>query len=204
MQQGRSEARFLTKCSSASLSHKWEQPRLPAPLPRLAVVEFTLKDFPKRRVREAIETSDGVELPHVDVAVGHAGWIDMEKHRLADCERVSVGAELHNLMQLAFEMDRGLFNPRRLDLHARNRSEAGFGKLRVVLGDGVRGVDHLPPHRPRDHVEAELAGPPYVFQGMFLAAIWVARDRQRDHRRDDADNGEKAERRQIGNPRDAQ
>src|SRR5215470_13972010 len=153
-------------------------PRLPAPLPRLAVVEFTLKDFPKRRVREAIETSDGVELPHVDVAVGHAGWIDMEKHRLADCERVSVGAELHNLMQLAFEMDRGLFNPRRLDLHARNRSEAGFGKLRVVLGDGVRGVDHFPPHRPRDHVEAELAGLPHVFQGMLLAAVGVARDRQ--------------------------
>src|SRR5215467_8683177 len=109
-------------------------------LARLSIVELAFEDFSERRVREAIQTPDWIELPHIDVAVGHASRIDVEKHHLPDDERVPVGAQLNDLMQLAFEMDRDLFDSWRLDFHARDRCEAGLGKLRLLLGDGVSGV----------------------------------------------------------------
>src|SRR5262249_39724434 len=109
--------------------------------------------------------------------------------------------ELNDLMQLALEMDRDLFDSWGLDFRAGDRSEAGFGKFRVLLGDGVRGINHLPPHWLRHHVDAKLIGLPDVFQGVLLAAVGITCDRQRDHWRDDTHNREETERRQIGNPR---
>ena len=46
----------------------WARPTLA----RLAIVELALEDFSERHVEEAVETPDGIELPHVDVAVGYA------------------------------------------------------------------------------------------------------------------------------------
>jgi hypothetical protein len=99
--------------------------------------------------------------------------------------------ELNDLVQLAFKMDRDFFDSWRLDLHAQNRSEAGLGKLRAFFGNGIRGVNHLSPHWECHYVNAKLAGLPYVLQGMLLATVGIARDRQRDHWWDNAHNREK-------------
>jgi hypothetical protein len=134
-----------------------------AALPWLAIRELTLEDFSERCIIEAIEAPDRIELPHIDVAIGHASRIDVEKDDLADDERVSIGAKLNDLMQPALEMDRDLFDPRHVDPHTADRSEPGLGKLRIFLGDGVRAVNHLPPHRLCHQVDAKLTGLPYMF-----------------------------------------
>src|SRR6476619_7198651 len=95
-------------------------------LPRLTVLELAMEDFAKRHVLEAVEASDRIELLHVDIAIGHAGRIDVHIDDLADHQRVPVGSEPDDLVQLALEMDRHLFDPRRLDLQARDRREAGL------------------------------------------------------------------------------
>lgn len=135
------------------------------------------KDFSKRRVKEAIEAPDGIELPHIDVAIRHASWIDVEQDHLANDERVSIGAKFNELMKLALEMDRDFFDSRRLDPHARDRGQASFDKLRVFLVDSVRGVDHLSPYRLRYHVNAKLTALPYVLQGVLFATVGIACDR---------------------------
>ena len=146
-------------------------------LSRLTITELTLEDFSKCRVKETIEAPDGIELPHIDVPISDASWIDVEQDNLADDERVSIGAKLDDLMQLALEMDRGLFDSRRLDPHARDRGQAGLGKLRISLVDGIRGVDHLSPYRLCYHVDAELTALPYMFQCVLFATVGIACDR---------------------------
>jgi hypothetical protein len=69
----------------------------------LAITELTLEDFSKRRVKEAIEAPDGIEHPHIDVAIRHASWIDVEQDHPANDERVSIGAKLNELMKLALD-----------------------------------------------------------------------------------------------------
>src|SRR5258708_7088088 len=159
-------------------------------LPRLTVEKLALENLAERDVLEAVEPADRIELLHVDVAAGHAGRIDMHIDHLADHQRMAVRAKLDYLVQLALENDRHLLDPRRLDLHARDRGEAGLFELAVPLRNAVGRIHHLLPHALRHHVEAELAILSHVLQRVLLAAVGVARNRQRDHRRDDADHGE--------------
>src|SRR6516164_11102562 len=49
----------------------------------------------------------------------------------------------------------------------------------------------------RHHVEAEFASLAHVLERMLLGAVGIAHDCQRDHRRNDADHGEKGKRREI-------
>src|SRR5271170_4474746 len=87
-------------------------------LARLAVDEFALENLADRRIEEAVEAADRVELAHVDIFTGHAGRIDVHIDHLADHQRMPVGAELDHPLELALKMDRHLFDARRLDLHA--------------------------------------------------------------------------------------
>src|ERR1700726_1221265 len=94
-------------------------------LARLAVVKFALEDFAERRIEEAVEAADRIELAHVDIFAGHAGRVDVHIDHLADDQRMPVGAELEHAFELALEMDRHLLDPRRLDLQARGRGGGG-------------------------------------------------------------------------------
>src|SRR5580700_6001051 len=85
-------------------------------------------------------------------------------------QRVPVGAKLDHLMQPALEVDRHLFDARRLDLHARKRREPGFVEFGLLLRETIGGVDHFLPHRLRHYVETELAGLLRVLERMLLAA----------------------------------
>src|SRR6202030_3689574 len=133
-------------------------------LARLAVDEFALENLADSRIEEAVEAADRVELAHVDIFAGHAGRIDVHVDHLADHQRMPVGAELEHAFELALEMDRHLLDPRRLDLDARDRGEAGFGEFGIPFGETVGRIYHLLPHRLRHHVETELAGLADVFQ----------------------------------------
>src|SRR3954465_13832991 len=73
-------------------------------LPRLAALELAGEDFAERHVEEAVEAPDRIELLHIDIAAGHAGRVDVHIDHLADHQRVPVGAELDDLVQLAFEV----------------------------------------------------------------------------------------------------
>src|SRR5580704_832489 len=124
-------------------------------LARLAVDEFALKDLADRRIEEAVEPTDRVELAHVDIFAGHAGRVDMHVDHLADHQRMPVGAELEHALELALEMDRHFLDPRRLDFHARDRGEPGFGEFGIPVRETVGRIHHLLPYRLRHHVETE-------------------------------------------------
>ncbi len=94
-------------------------------------------------------------------------------------------------------MDRGLLDTRRRDFDARDRRKTGFGELGIARREGIGRIHHFPPHRLRHHVEAEFASLAHVLERMLLGAIGIARDCQRDHRRNEADHGEKRKRREI-------
>src|SRR3984957_12874621 len=142
-------------------------------LARLAVDEFALENLADRRIEKAIEAADRVELAHVDIFAGHAGRIDVHVDHLADDQRMPVGAELEHAFELALEMDRHFLDPRRLDLHARDRGEPGFGEFGIPFRESVGTVHHFLPHRLRHHVEAELAGLADVFQRVLLSAVRI-------------------------------
>src|SRR3984957_9413814 len=100
-------------------------------LARLAVDEFTLENLADGRIEEAVEAADRVELAHVDIFAGHAGRIDVHVDHFADHQRMAIGAELEHALELALEMDRHLLDPWRLDLHAWDRGESGFGEFGI-------------------------------------------------------------------------
>src|ERR1700683_3168116 len=100
-------------------------------LARLAVVKFALENFADRRIEKAVEAADRIELAHVDIFAGHAGRIDVHVDHLADHQGMPVGAELEHPFELALEMDRHLLDPRRLDLHTRDRRQPGFGEFGI-------------------------------------------------------------------------
>jgi hypothetical protein len=52
-------------------------------LSRLAVLESAIENVAKCDILEAAEASDWSELPHINVAVGYAGGVDVEVHDLA-------------------------------------------------------------------------------------------------------------------------
>src|SRR6202043_3133704 len=104
-------------------------------LARLAVDEFALENLADRRIEKAVEAADRIELAHVDIFAGHAGQIDVHVDHLADHQRMPVGAELKHAFELALEMDRHLFDARRLDLHARDRRQSGFGEFGIPSRD---------------------------------------------------------------------
>src|ERR1700731_1237544 len=65
-------------------------------LPRLAVDEFALKDLADRRIEEAVEAADRIELAHIDIFAGHAGRIDvtvdhLPHHRRNDADHGEEG-----------------------------------------------------------------------------------------------------------------
>src|SRR5580704_9435082 len=126
-------------------------------LSRLTVDEFTLENLADRRIEKAVEAADRVELAHVDIFAGHAGRIDVHVDHLADHQRMPVGAELEHAFELALKMDRHFLDPRRLDLHARDRGEPGFDEFGIPFREAVGRIHHLFPHRLRYHVETELA-----------------------------------------------
>jgi hypothetical protein len=94
----------------------------------LAIEKLALENLAKRRVRKAVEPSDWIELLHVDIAIGHAGWIDIHVNHFADNQRMPVRTKLKDTLELALEMDRNLFDARRCDFDARNRGETGFSE----------------------------------------------------------------------------
>src|ERR1700731_3099209 len=106
-------------------------------LARLAVVKFALENLADRRIEEAVEAADRVELAHVDIFAGHAGRIDVHVDHLADHQRMPVGAELEHAFELALEMDRHLLDARRLDLQGWDRGEPGFGEFGIPFGKPV-------------------------------------------------------------------
>jgi len=121
----------------------------------------------------------------------------MHVNHFADDQRMPVRAELKDALELALEMNRNLLDARRGDFNARHRRETGFAELGITGWEGVGRIHHFPPHLFRHHVEAEFAGLAHVLERMLLGAVGIARDRQRDHRRNDADHGEKGKRREI-------
>jgi hypothetical protein len=168
-----------------------------ATLAWLAVEKLALENVAECGIEKAVEPSDRIELLHIDRAVRHAGWIDMHINDFADNQRMPVGAEFKDSLKLAFEMDRHLLDPRRRDFDARDRRQTGFGELGIARREGIGRIHHFSPHRLRYHVKAEFAGFAHVLKCMLLGAIGIARDRQRDHRRNDTDHGEKGKRREI-------
>src|SRR5215831_21309772 len=98
-------------------------------LARLSIAEFALENFPERRVRKTVEPSDRIELLHVDIAIRHAGRVDMHVNHFADDQRMPVRAELKDALELALEMNRKLLDERRGDFDARDRRETGFAEL---------------------------------------------------------------------------
>jgi hypothetical protein len=163
----------------------------------LAVEKLSLENVAERGVEKAVQPSDRIELLHIDTAIRHAGWIDMHINYFADDQRMPVGAEFKHAFELALEMDRDLPDTRRRDFDARDRRKTGFGELGIARREGIGRIHHFPPHRLRHHVEAEFASLTHVLERMLLGAVGIARDRQRDHRRNDTDHGEKGKRREI-------
>jgi len=168
-----------------------------APLAWLAVEKLTLENVAECRIEKAVEPSDRIELLHIDKTVRHAGWIDMHVDHFSNDKGMPVRAEFKDSLELAFEMNRHLFDTRRPDFDARDRRKAGFGELGIARREGIGRINHFPPHRLRYHVDAEFAGFADVLKRMLLAAIGIARDCQRDHRRNDTDHGKKGKRRKI-------
>ena len=127
-------------------------------LSRLAIVELAIENVAEGDILKTVEAPDRIELAHVDVTVCHASRVDVEIDHLADDQGVTVGAKLDHLMELAFEMDRHLFDARRLDLHGSGSGVARFLRTRSHLPEWpLAEIHHLLPHRLRHHVEAELA-----------------------------------------------
>jgi hypothetical protein len=59
------------------------------------------RSWPSSNILEAVEATDRSELPHVDVAICHAGRLEVEIDDLAYDERVAVGAELDHSVEPA-------------------------------------------------------------------------------------------------------
>ena len=116
------------------------------PLAWLAVEKLTLENVAECGIEKAVEPSDRIELLHIDKAVRHAGWIDMHINDFANNQRMPVGAKLQDAIELAFEMDRHLFDPRRRDFDARDRRKTGFGELGIVRREGIGRVHHFSPY----------------------------------------------------------
>ncbi len=73
---------------------------------RRAVAEFAVEDFTERRVGEAVEAPDRIELAHVDIAACHHPRIDVDEDHFADQQRLALRPELEDALKLALEMDR--------------------------------------------------------------------------------------------------
>src|SRR5580704_12396853 len=110
-------------------------------------------------------------------------------------------AELNHLVELALQMNRHLGDARHFDLHGRHLRQPSLMEFAFLLRKGVGGIYHLLPYRRGDDVHTELLGVADVPQGVLLASVRVARDRERDHWRHHAYDGEEGKRREIGNAR---
>src|SRR5215472_51242 len=121
----------------------------------------------------------------------------MHVNDLSDDQRMAVRAKLKDPLDLALEMNRNLLDARCRDFDAGDRGETGYAELGIVGCEGIGRVHHFPPHWLSHHVEAEFAGLTRVLERMLIGAVGIARDRQRDHRWNDTDHGEKGKRRKI-------
>src|SRR5215472_4985097 len=121
----------------------------------------------------------------------------MHVNDLSDDQRMAVRAKLKDPLDLALEMDRNLPDAWRRDFDAGDRGETGYAELGIIGREGIGRIHHFPPHLLGHHVEAEFAGLTRVLERMLVGAVGITRDRQRDHRWNDADHGEKRKRRKI-------
>ena len=72
-----------------------------------------MHDLSEPRVTKTIQAPNRVKFLHIDITVGHAGWVDMEMDNLPDEKRVLVGTEFDHVMHSTFELDRHLTDTRR-------------------------------------------------------------------------------------------
>ena len=80
----------------------------------LTILKFTMHDLSESGVTKTIQAPDRVKFLHIDIPVGHAGWVDMEMGNLPDEKRVLVG-RIRSRHALTFELDRHLADTRRRD-----------------------------------------------------------------------------------------
>ena len=57
-----------------------------------------MHDLSEPGVTKTIQAPDRVKFLHIDIPVGHAGWIDMKMDNFSDEERVLVGTEFDHVV----------------------------------------------------------------------------------------------------------
>ncbi len=127
--------------------------------------------------------ADRIEGDRIDMHVGRIDRVGAQMHaqHLAQ-DDLARGADIERLVVPAFERGRAFGDARCLDLHPRQRVQAGGGEL-VHAGRKRHGADiHRLQHGIGDDVDGELAGVAHVLRRVFRAAGLAIFDAQRDDR----------------------